>query len=71
MKEQYEQEFKKIQREIEDLWEVGKKSKAKEKRLTELELILSGINAEEEQSKLRRRIYDLERILKLKGIEIE
>lgn len=71
MKEQYEQEFNKVKREIEDLWEVGKKSKAKEKRLTEIELILSGINAETEQSKLRRRIYDLEKRLKMEGIEIE
>lgn len=71
MKEQYEQEFNKVKREIEDLWEVGKKSKAKEKRLTEIELILSGINAEAEQSKLRRRIYDLEKRLKMEGIEIE
>lgn len=61
MQEQYEQEFKKVEREISDLWEVGKKSKAKEKRLTELELILSGINAEKEKSELRRRIYDLEK----------
>lgn len=71
MKEQYEQEFNKVKREIEDLWEVGKKSKAKEKRLTEIELILSGIDAEAEKSKLRRRIYDLEKRLKMEGVEIE
>lgn len=70
MKEQYESEFKKIQRDIEDLWEIGKKSKTKEKRLTELSLILSGIDAETEQSKLRNRIYDLEKRLKMEGIDI-
>lgn len=66
----YENEKIRIEKEIQDLWEIGKKSKTKEKRLTELSLILSGIDAETEQSKLRNRIYDLEKRLKMEGIDI-
>lgn len=68
--EEYELEHKKIEREISDLWEVGKKSKVKEKRLAEIEFIIDGIVADKEIKKLRQEIRDLINRLKKEGIEI-
>lgn len=56
--EKYETEQKRIEREISDLWEVGKKSKAKEKRLEEIKLILIGIEAKQIiEDKIRENNY--------------
>ena len=69
--EDYELEYKKLEREISDLWEIGKRSKAKEKRLTEIEFIIDGIVADKETKKLRQEIRDLTNRLKKAGIEID
>ena len=69
--EDYELEHKKLGREISDLWEVGKRSKAKEKRLAEIEFIIDGIIADKEMKKLRQEIRDLRCRLKKEGIEID
>lgn len=68
--EDYELEHKKVEREISDLWEVGKRSKAKEKRLAEIEFIIDGIIADKEIKKLRQEIRDLTNRLK-KEIELK
>lgn len=67
----YEEEKNKIEKEISDLWEVGKKSPKKVTRLVEIEYILDGLCAnkrikklEEENSALRKRLY-------LEGIEVK
>lgn len=67
----YEEKKQKIQREIDDLWEVGKKSPAKAKRLVEIEYIINGLNADNENTKLRQEIRDLRLRLKQEGIEVE
>ena len=69
--EDYELEHKKLEREISDLWEVGKRSKAKEKRLAEIEFIIDGIIADKEIKKLRQEIRDLRYRLKKEEIEID
>lgn len=68
--EQYELEYKKLEREISDLWEIGKRSKTKEKRLAEIEFIIDGIIADKEIKKLRQEIRDLTNRLKKEGIKI-
>lgn len=62
--ENYELEYKKIEKEISDLWEVGKNSKAKEKRLAELDFIIDGIIADKEIRELRQEIRYLKSKLK-------
>lgn len=67
----YEEQKQKIQREIDELWEVGKKSPARAKRLVEIEYILNGLNADNENMRLRKEIRDLKLRLKQEGIEVE
>ena len=67
----YEEERNRIQKEINDLWEVGKKSSARVKRLVEIEYIINGLNADNENIKLRQEIRDLRLRLKQEGIELE
>ena len=43
----YEEQKQKIEREISDLWEVGKKSPKRVNRLIEIEYILDGLYANE------------------------
>lgn len=70
--ENYYKELAKVERDIRDLWEVGKKSKAKEKRKEELEIIINYYNQIEAErrrnriiSKLRKEYIDIyERIVK-------
>ena len=66
----YELEHKMVEKEISDLWEVGKRSKVKEKRLAEIEFIIDGIIADKEIKKLRQEIRDLTNKLKKEGIKI-
>ena len=66
----YEEEQQKIQREIEDLWEVGKKSPKRVKRLVEIEYILDGLNACKELQRLRKENTDLKYRLVKEGIDI-
>ena len=58
----YENEKQRIEREISDLWEVGKKSPSRVNRLVEIEYILEGLYADkinelkEENRALRIRL---------------
>ena len=47
----YEEERNRIQKEINDLWEVGKKSPKRVHRLIEIEYILNGLDADKENVK--------------------
>ncbi len=67
----YEEQKQKIQREIDNLWEVGKKSPARVKRLVEIDYILNGLNAENVNMRLRKENRDLKLRLKQEGIEVE
>lgn len=67
----YEEQKQKVQREINELWEVGKKSPARAKRLVEIEYILNGLNADNENMRLMKEIRDLKLRLKQEGIEVE
>ena len=69
--EYYEEQKQKIQREIDDLWEVGKKSPARINRLVEIDYILNGLNLDNENMRLRKEIRDLRLRLKQEGIEVE
>lgn len=66
----YESEQKRIQKEIEELWEVGKKSNKRVKRLIEVEYILDGLNCEEELVRLREENLNLKKRLINEGIDI-
>lgn len=66
----YESEQKRIQKEIEELWEVRKKSNRRVKRLIEIEYILDGLNCEEELVRLRNENMDLRKRLINEGIDL-
>ena len=55
----YEEERNRIQKEINDLWEVGKKSPKRVHRLIEIEYILNGLDADKENARLRQENRDL------------
>lgn len=67
----YEEQKQKIRKEIDDLWEVGKKSPSRIKRLVEIEYILNGLNADNENMRLRKEIRDLKLILQQENIGVE
>ena len=67
----YEEERNKIQKEINDLWEVGKKSSKRVHRLIEIEYILNGLDADKENARLRQENRDLKIRLAREGINIE
>lgn len=67
----YEEQKQKIQREIDEFWEVGKKSPARAKRLVEIEYILNGLVLDDENLKLRKEIRNLKLRLKQEGIEVD
>lgn len=69
--EHYENELRKKEKEIEELWEVGKTSDAKLKRKRELELILTGLTATTQIKKLSDENHDLKKRLKMEGLKIE
>lgn len=69
-KEFYEKEQYRIEKEISDLWEVEKKSKAKEHRLEEIKLILTGLDADREIKRLASEKSDLLYLLRKNDIEI-
>ena len=66
----YEEEKNKIQREISDLWEVGKKSPKRTNRLVEIDYILDGLYANKEIEKLKEENKALRRRLIQEGIEV-
>lgn len=67
----YESEKLKLEREINDLWEVGKKSKKRTYRLIELDYILNGLYADNEIELLRQKIRDFKLRLEKEGIVIK
>lgn len=50
----YEEQKEKIEKEIRDLWEVGKKSPKRASRLVEIDYILEGLEADKTIQKLRK-----------------
>jgi hypothetical protein len=67
----YEAEKLKLEREISDLWEVGKKSSRRKNRLIEIEYILNGLYANKENARLRQENKDLKLRLEKEGIDID
>jgi predicted transcriptional regulator YdeE len=59
----YYKEQVQLQKDIQSLWEVGKKSKAKEKRLNEVNLIIQGIDNEFTLENARKHIIAYHEVL--------
>lgn len=55
----YEEQKSKIEKEIQELWEVGKKSPYRINRLVEINYILDGLTAIQELQRLRKENADL------------
>ena len=66
----YENEKIKIEREIQDLNEVGKKSPRRVNRLVEIDYILEGLEASKTIQKLRKENVDLRYRLNVEGIDL-
>lgn len=66
----YENEKMRLRREMDELWEVGKKSPKKLKRYTEIEFILEGLKADEIITDLRIKNLELKRRLQQEGIDL-
>lgn len=66
----YENEKQRIEREISDLWEVGKKSPSRVNRLVEIEYILEGLYADKKINELKEENRALRIILTQEGIEV-
>ena len=67
----YSEEKSRIQKEIDGLWEVGKKSPKRVSRLVELEYILDGLEAYKRIKKLQEENRALRKLLEDHGIEVE
>lgn len=65
----YEEEKNRIQKEIDDLWEVGKKSPKRVNRLVEIEYILDGLEAYKKIRQLNEENKALRKRLVQEGIE--
>lgn len=66
----YEEEKNTIQKEIDDLWEVGKKSPKRVNRLVEIEYILDGLEADKKIRQLNKENKALRKRLMQEGIEV-
>lgn len=66
----YESEKQRIEKEISDLWEVGKKSPKRVRRLIEIEYILDGLSEDKEVKRLIQENQNLKKRLKMEGIDI-
>lgn len=66
----YEEEKNKIQKEINDLWEVGKKSAKRVNRLVEIRYILDGLYADKKINDLKEENRALRIRLTREGIEV-
>ena len=66
----YEEERNRIQKEINDLWEVGKKSPKRVNRLVEIEYILDGLENDKKIRQLNEENKDLRKRLMQEGIEV-
>lgn len=67
----YDEEKNRIQKEIDDLWEVGKKSPKRVSRLVEIEYILDGLEANKRIKNLQEEKRALRKLLEDHGIEVE
>lgn len=66
----YENEKIKIEREIQDLNEAGKKSPKRVNRLIEIDYILDGLEARQTIQKLRKENWQLKYRLQQEGIDL-
>ena len=66
----YEEEKNRIQKEIDDMWEVGKKSPKRVNRLVEIEYILDGLEADKKIRQLNEENKALRKRLMQEGIEV-
>ena len=66
----YNEEYRKVEKEIQELNEVNKKSPKRIARLVEIEYILDGLNASQELQRLRKENSDLKYRLVKEGIDI-
>lgn len=66
----YNEEYRKVEKEIQELNEVNKKSPKRISRLVEIEYILDGLNASQELQRLRKENSDLKYRLVKEGIDI-
>lgn len=66
----YKNEKIRIEKEIQDLWEVGKKSLKRVNRLVEIDYILEGLEASQTIQKLRKENRDLRCRLESEGIDL-
>lgn len=66
----YEEEKNRIQKEINDLWEVGKKSPKRVNRLVEIEYILEGLETDKKIRQLNEENKALRKRLMQEGIEV-
>ena len=71
LREHFENELRKVEKEIEELREVNKTSAAKQKRVRDINLILDGITAREQIDKLRQENKNLRKRLMMEGIDID
>lgn len=67
----YSEEKSRIQKEIDDLLEVGKKSPKRVSRLVEIEYILDGLEASKRIKNLYQENRALRKLLEKNGIEVE
>lgn len=66
----YENEQRKIEKEVQELNEVGRKSPKRVNRLVELDYIIEGLRANEIIAKLRKENADLKYRLEKEGIDL-
>lgn len=66
----YSEEKSRIQKEIDGLWEVGKKSPKRVSRLVEIEYILDGLEASKRIKNLYQENRTLRKLLEKNGIEV-
>lgn len=66
----YDNEKIRIEKEIQDLNEVGKKSPKRVNRLVEIDYILEGLEASQTIQKLRKENADLRYRLSIEGIDL-
>lgn len=66
----YQEEQRRIEKEIEELREVGKNSPKRENRIIEIDYILTGLNADSIIAKLRKENRDLRYRLNVEGIDL-
>lgn len=71
LREHFENELRKVEKEIEELREVNKVSPARQCRVRDINLILDGLTAREQIDKLRQENKELRKRLEMEGINID